>query len=88
VLLSLRRADCLLQVSISLGASILLLILVFVFSLGEDRSNPSITSMGFLQIIWVFEHHPELSNVLEQVKDPTDHNLRAAGMVKVCLLDL
>jgi hypothetical protein len=65
----------------------LLLILVFVFAAGTRISDPYLTSMGFLQVIWVFEHHPELSEVLEQVEDPTDYNLRTAGMVKVRLLD-
>ncbi|KAF8147058.1 hypothetical protein K438DRAFT_1990028 [Mycena galopus ATCC 62051] len=56
-------------VLLSLGASIVLLILVLVFSIGHRSSNPYLTSMGFLQTIWVFEHHPEL--------------LREAGMVTV-----
>jgi hypothetical protein len=43
--------------------------------------------LGFLQIIWVFEHHPELAEILEQVEEPTNCNLRAAGLVKVRLLD-
>jgi hypothetical protein len=77
----------LLQVSIGLGASILLLILAIMFSAGTHNSNPHLSSMGFLQIIWVFEHHPELSEILEQVEDPTEYNLRAAGFVKVRLLD-
>ncbi|KAJ6526394.1 hypothetical protein B0H19DRAFT_1084493 [Mycena capillaripes] len=76
-----------LDVSIGLGASIVLLILVLSFSAGMGRSNPCVNSMGFLQAIWVFEHHPELSAILEQVGDPTDYNLRVAGLVKVRLLD-
>jgi hypothetical protein len=75
------------QVSIGLGASIVLLILVLTFSASMGRSNPYVNGMGFLQAIWVFEHHPELSEILEQVADPTDHNLRVAGLVKVRLLD-
>lgn len=43
--------------------------------------------MAFFQTIWVFEQHPELSDILEQVEDPTDYNLRAVGLVKVRVLD-
>ena len=64
------------QVSIGLGASIVLLILVLSFSAGMGGSNPCVNSMRFLQAIWVFEHHPELSGILEQVEDPTEYNLR------------
>lgn len=41
--------------------------------------------MGLLHIIWLFRSHPELESQLEQVEDPTDHNLRDAGMVRVQL---
>ncbi|KAJ7364540.1 hypothetical protein DFH08DRAFT_1016976 [Mycena albidolilacea] len=75
-----------LDASIGVGASILLLILVFVFAAGTRISDPYLTSLGFLQVIWVFEHHPELSEVLKQVEDPTDYNLRIAGMVKAPIL--
>ncbi|KAJ7331076.1 hypothetical protein DFH08DRAFT_940256 [Mycena albidolilacea] len=76
-----------LNAAIGLGASMLLLILAIMFSAGTHSSNPHLSSMGFLQIIWVFEHHPELLEILEQVEDPTDYNLRAAGLVKVRLFD-
>ncbi|KAJ7929724.1 hypothetical protein B0H13DRAFT_1859447 [Mycena leptocephala] len=69
--------------SIGLGASIMLLILAIIFSAPNTKSNFSLTSLGFLQLIWVFEHHPELSEILEHVEDPTDYNLRTAGLVKV-----
>ncbi|KAF8186116.1 hypothetical protein K438DRAFT_1936834 [Mycena galopus ATCC 62051] len=81
VILAARLDVSLAAVLIGLGASILLLILVFVFSMGSERPNPYLTSMGFLQTIWVVEHHPELSEILEQVEDPADDNLREAGMV-------
>jgi hypothetical protein len=79
--------DPLTQASIGLGASILLLILAVMLSAGTRTSNSGLNSLGFLQIVWVFEHHPELSEILEQVEDPTDYNLRAAGLFKVRLLD-
>ncbi|KAJ7895722.1 hypothetical protein B0H13DRAFT_2523798 [Mycena leptocephala] len=76
-----------LDASIGLGASMLLLLLAITFSAGTRSSKPGLSGMGFLQIIWVFEHHPELSGILEQVEDPTDYNLRVAGLVKVRLSD-
>ncbi|KAJ7819875.1 hypothetical protein B0H13DRAFT_1921498 [Mycena leptocephala] len=76
-----------LDVSIGLGASILLVILVITFSAGTSSSQPCLSGMGFLHMIWVFEHHPELSGILEQVEDPTTYNLRVAGLVKVRLAD-
>ncbi|KAF8186112.1 hypothetical protein K438DRAFT_1836054 [Mycena galopus ATCC 62051] len=87
VILAARLDMSFMAVSIGLGASILLLILVFVFSMGHRSPIPYLNSMGFLQTIWVFEHHPELSDILEQVEAPTDDNLREAGMVTVRLLD-
>ncbi|KAJ6488838.1 hypothetical protein C8R45DRAFT_929540 [Mycena sanguinolenta] len=60
--------------SIGLGASAMLLVL-------------AITSMGLLQTIWVFRHHPELSERLDDMEDSTDLGLRAAGMVNIRLLD-
>ncbi|KAJ7868157.1 hypothetical protein B0H13DRAFT_1897248 [Mycena leptocephala] len=81
------RSAARLEASIGLGASILLLILAVVLSAGTRTSNSGLNSLGFLQIVWVFEHHPELSEILEQVEDPTDYNLRAAGLFKVRLLD-
>ncbi|KAJ6557620.1 hypothetical protein B0H19DRAFT_1070260 [Mycena capillaripes] len=77
------RLNC----SIGLGASILLLFLAIKFSMGSGHTNVSLSSLGFLQNIWVLEHHPELSEILEQVVDPADCNLRSAGLVKVRLLD-
>ncbi|KAJ6479803.1 hypothetical protein C8R45DRAFT_1006019 [Mycena sanguinolenta] len=52
-------------------------------STGNDHE---IDGMGFLQAIWLFRHHPELEITLEQVEDPTDDNLRRAGMVHIRLV--
>ncbi|KAJ6474834.1 hypothetical protein C8R45DRAFT_1010680 [Mycena sanguinolenta] len=87
VILAARLDMSLAAVLISLAVSVLLLLLVFVLSMGQRSQNLYLTNMGFLQSIWVFEHHPELSDILEQVEEPTDDNLRAAGMVTVRLLD-
>jgi hypothetical protein len=44
-------------------------------------------TLGLLHIIQLFQHHPDLAEILEQVEEPTDHNLRVARLVKVRLLD-
>ena len=75
------------QVLIGLAGSIILLVLIGWISFGTNSSNPPLARLGLLQIIWVFEHHPELLEIVEQVDDPTDNNLRSAGLVNVCLAD-
>ncbi|KAJ7751923.1 hypothetical protein DFH07DRAFT_825880 [Mycena maculata] len=77
----------LLAVSLGFSASILLLGLAISFCTGADGPTTYLNGLGFLQIIWVFQHHPELSEILEHVDDPTDYNLRVAGLVKVRLAD-
>jgi hypothetical protein len=65
----------------------MLLILAITLSPGGNGSNNSLNGLGFLQIIWVLEHHPDLFEILEPVSVPTDYNLRSTWMVKVRLLD-
>ncbi|KAJ7189508.1 hypothetical protein GGX14DRAFT_609220 [Mycena pura] len=74
-------------VSIGLAGSIVLLVLSGWIFIGTNNSIPPFARLGLLQIIWIFEHHPELHEILEQVDDPTDDNLRSAGLVNVCLAD-
>ncbi|KAJ7767682.1 hypothetical protein B0H16DRAFT_1882409 [Mycena metata] len=73
--------------SIGLAAAIALLCLVFVFPSGKRQSRTHLDNLGFLQIIWVFQHHPEFSEILEQVEVPTDDHLRFAGLSQVRLAD-
>jgi hypothetical protein len=40
-----------------------------------------------LHIIWLLRNYPEVADLVPQVADPTDHSLRAAGMVKVESMD-
>ncbi|KAJ7217259.1 hypothetical protein GGX14DRAFT_541785 [Mycena pura] len=90
VVLTARLNISLPAVSIGLAGSIILLVLIGWICIGTkltNSSNPPLTRLGILQIIWIFEHHPELHEILEQVDDPTDDNLRSAGLVNVCLAD-
>ncbi|KAJ7210826.1 hypothetical protein GGX14DRAFT_394451 [Mycena pura] len=75
------------KVSIGLAGSIVLLVLIGWISIGTNSFNPYLARLRLLQIIWIFENHPELHEILEQVDDPTDDNLRSAGFVNVCLAD-
>ncbi|KAJ6525232.1 hypothetical protein DFH09DRAFT_1095708 [Mycena vulgaris] len=67
--------------SIGLGVSLLLLSLAVMFSI-ETTSNSPLSGLGFLQIVWLLQHHPDLSDIIEQIENPTDYNLRVAGLVK------
>ncbi|KAJ7610618.1 hypothetical protein DFH06DRAFT_1308628 [Mycena polygramma] len=67
-----------------LCASVLCFLLSLHFMPDSD-SGTSLTGMGFLQVIWLFRNHPWLSEELEQVVEPTDKALRAAGMIRVQL---
>ncbi|KAK7018990.1 hypothetical protein R3P38DRAFT_2979971 [Favolaschia claudopus] len=68
-------------------ASILLLLLSLPSSLFSRRNETgaSLDGMGFLHSIWLYRNHRELETLLVQVDDPTQDNLRAAGMVKTAL---
>ncbi|KAJ6525229.1 P-loop containing nucleoside triphosphate hydrolase protein [Mycena vulgaris] len=48
----------------------------------ETTSNSPLSGLGFLQIVWLLQHHPDLSDIIEQIENPTDYNLRVAGLVK------
>jgi hypothetical protein len=76
-----------LKVSIGLCASLVLLFLAITFAADIQEPSSHFDSLGLLQILWIFERHPYLSDLLEQVEDPTNYNLRDAGLVKVRLLD-
>jgi hypothetical protein len=43
-----------------------------------------IPNTGALQLLWLGRHSVPIHDILEDVEDPTDVNLRRAGMVDVC----
>ncbi|KAJ6476983.1 hypothetical protein C8R45DRAFT_1216775 [Mycena sanguinolenta] len=85
--LNLLGARPFLQISLGLGASIILLLLSIVFLPEAGTPQTLLARMGLLQVIWIVQHHPELREILEEAQDTTEHSLRAAGLVKVRLLD-
>ncbi|KAJ7755428.1 hypothetical protein B0H16DRAFT_715079 [Mycena metata] len=76
-----------LGISLGLGLSITLLFLAITFSPKAGTSKPVLNGMGLLQMIWLFQHHPELGEITEQAEETTEYGLRIAGLVKVRLLD-
>ncbi|KAF7374154.1 hypothetical protein MSAN_00297100 [Mycena sanguinolenta] len=75
-----------------LAASVMLALLSLQFwHLGAEAvregGHASLDGTGLLHAIWLYRNHPELEGLLKQVDDPTEGNLRAAGMVRVRLLD-
>ncbi|KAJ7318429.1 hypothetical protein DFH08DRAFT_1086636 [Mycena albidolilacea] len=73
-----------------LAASVapLLLSLQYYLSPQRHKHDPDhpIDGTGILQALWLFRHHPELETQLDQVENPTEANLREAGIVRTRLV--
>ncbi|KAG1849494.1 hypothetical protein F4604DRAFT_1907438 [Suillus subluteus] len=50
----------------------------------SSNSQAAIQSTGTLQVLWLGHQSASVNEVLEDVKHPTEDNLRRAGMVDVC----
>ena len=52
----------------------------------DDSRNfqPAIPNTGALQLLWLGHHSAPVHEALDDVKYPTDANLRRAGMIDVC----
>ncbi|KAJ7916393.1 hypothetical protein B0H13DRAFT_1871282 [Mycena leptocephala] len=76
------------KISVSTGAaaSALLLLLAVKFCRHAGGPKTSLNGTGLLHMMWLFKDHPDLAEQLEKVDNPTDANLRAAGMIRVQLL--
>ncbi|KAJ7674473.1 hypothetical protein B0H14DRAFT_3178118 [Mycena olivaceomarginata] len=79
-----------LQTAGGLAASVALFLLSLRYSLFSkshkyQTDNP-IDGTGVLQAIWLYRNHPELETQLDQVDNPTETNLRKAGMVRTRLV--
>ncbi|KAJ7325382.1 hypothetical protein DFH08DRAFT_1085128 [Mycena albidolilacea] len=73
-----------------LAASVALFLLSLRYSLLSKSHKPEtdnlIDGTGVLQAIWLYRNHPELETQLNQVDNPTETNLRKAGMVRTRLV--
>ncbi|KAJ7788658.1 hypothetical protein B0H14DRAFT_2628050 [Mycena olivaceomarginata] len=76
-----------LHASVGLAASICLTLLSLYFCRDQAGSHISFSGSGFLHAIWLFRSHSDLETVLPHVEEPTQNNLRTAGMVPVKLID-
>ncbi|KAJ6522729.1 hypothetical protein B0H19DRAFT_1085988 [Mycena capillaripes] len=66
----------------SIALTILALPLIRFQPDAMDKTTVSVGGTGVLHSIWLYRNHPELETLLPQVDDPTDTNLRKAGMVR------
>ncbi|KAH7925717.1 hypothetical protein BV22DRAFT_410219 [Leucogyrophana mollusca] len=80
-----------LPVSFGLGASIILFILVFLMALVHNpggissADKPAVGSAGILQLIWLSSRHSQVRERIAEVENPSDDNLRRAGLFKASL---
>jgi hypothetical protein len=52
----------------------------------KHETGNIIDGTGVLQAMWLYRNHPELEIQLNQVYNPTETNLREAGMVRTRLV--
>jgi hypothetical protein len=76
------------QLAIALICSLVMLMLSMRMTDGVHRmdSGMPIDSAGVLQIMWLTNRLRVLSDLVNDVEDPKEDTLRAAGMVEVDLL--
>ncbi|KAJ7192930.1 hypothetical protein GGX14DRAFT_479502 [Mycena pura] len=78
-----------LNIACGLAASTILLLisLQYLQFCSDLRDSVRIDGTELLHGIWLYRHHPELATLMEHVENPTNENLRRAGMVSVRLAD-
>ncbi|KAG1733541.1 hypothetical protein EDB19DRAFT_2041213 [Suillus lakei] len=87
-LIALRLNINLLPLSFAASASVIMLGLALHMTRAFDASQDSqtvILNTGVLQLLWLGHHSASINEVLEDVKHPTEDNLRRAGMIDICL---
>ncbi|KAJ7924190.1 hypothetical protein B0H13DRAFT_2654929 [Mycena leptocephala] len=70
-------------VSVGMAASVALLSLAIPHLRQPVGHGQSLDGTGILHVIWLFRNNPEWAEVIPQIDDPTDQELRAAAMVEV-----
>ncbi|KAG1848851.1 hypothetical protein C8R48DRAFT_778782 [Suillus tomentosus] len=59
------------------------------FDASHDRqARAAIPNIGVLQLLWLGRRSTSINEVLEEVQDPTEANLRRAGMIDVCFSNI
>ncbi|KAJ7605865.1 hypothetical protein B0H17DRAFT_1154178 [Mycena rosella] len=70
-------------VSAGLIIAIIISILCCTITLAPSKLTVQVPGTGLLHLIWLYLYHPDLLHLLRNVKEPTEDNLRSAGLVTV-----
>ncbi|KAG2344920.1 hypothetical protein BDR05DRAFT_961340 [Suillus weaverae] len=85
--IALRLNIALLPLMFATSASVIMLGLALhttrAFYASHDSQAP-ISNAGALQLLWLGHHSASVHEALQDVDDPTEDNLRRAGMIDVC----
>ncbi|KAG1801312.1 hypothetical protein EV424DRAFT_1586047 [Suillus variegatus] len=89
--IALRLNINLLPLVFTASASVIMLGLALHMTRAFDASHDSqavIPNIGVLQLLWLGHRSASINEVLEDVQDPTEANLRRAGMIDVCFSNI
>ncbi|KAF8841050.1 hypothetical protein BDN67DRAFT_577113 [Paxillus ammoniavirescens] len=86
---SLTTSTDITQVSVGLGMSVVLFVLAYVLTSDAARAEDTFTpdNMGMLQLLWLFSRQPGIRESLYDVSEPSEDQLRKAGLVDVQAID-
>jgi hypothetical protein len=59
--------------------TLILLCLATILTRGADEAT-QINQVGFLQTLWLSQHHPEIRNLMLEINNPSDEPLREWAM--------
>ncbi|KAG1751976.1 hypothetical protein EDD22DRAFT_240995 [Suillus occidentalis] len=86
-IISLRLNINLLPLLFAISASVIMTTLALCMTRAFDASSDIqaiIPNTGALQLLWMGHHSAPVSDVLDDVKHPTEDNLRRAGVIDIC----
>jgi hypothetical protein len=59
--------------------TLILLCLATILTRGADEAT-QINKVGFLQTLWLSQQHPEINNLMSEIDNPSDGQLRERAM--------
>lgn len=71
------------QILVGMAASVALLLLAVPHLRQAVGHGHSLDGTGILHVIWLFRNNPEWAEVIPQINDPTEQELRAAAIMEV-----
>ncbi|KAG1898897.1 uncharacterized protein F5891DRAFT_442831 [Suillus fuscotomentosus] len=89
--IALRLNINLLPLAFAASASVIMLGLALHMTRAFNASHDSqavVSNIGVLQLLWLGHRSASINEVLEDVQDPTEANLRRAGMIDVCFSNI